>query len=485
MTLRRSAFSAGRWTTASALLRLALQFAQTMILARLLSPADFGLMALVAAPIATLAVLADGGMSRALIHFPTLPRAQMSSLYWANLGLSVVFASAFVLAAFAFDSVAADARLGGIVLLAALYFPISALGQQFRVLEEKEMQFSVLARIEVAASLAGFIVAVGLAFAGAGVFALVLGFLATAAANSLMAFRWLAEDRRPIARFDWRDITPMLRFGGFQTAERLAATLQLQADIFLAGALFGPAAIGVYAVPRDLGLRISNSVINPVVTRIGFPLMARLQHDMAALKNVYLQSLRMTTSMNFPIYAAIGLFAEPVTLFVFGAGWIDAAPYLRMFALWGLIRSVGSPVGSLLHAAGLVRRSAIWNIALLAFVPLLLWAGAAREGLPGLGWAMVATQILIFIPSWRFLVRPACGATLREFLAALLPAALATVIACVAAWLASNLADLGLKGDTIVGLAAGAAAYLLASAAINRPWLIAVAELVKWPTRRR
>jgi len=483
VSLRHAALSAGRWTTVSALLRLALQFAQTMILARLLTPADYGLMAVVAAPIAMLAVFADAGISRALIHFPLPDRERLASLFWANLGVSLLLALAFALVGVALGASAEQPGLRGVILLASAYFPLTALGQQFKVLAEKDLQFSELARIEVAAAAFGFVAAIGLALAGAGVHALVAGLLGTAAANSALAYLRLSQGRRPFLHFRWADIAPMLRFGGYQTGERLAATVQLQSDVLIGGALFGTAAIGIYSVPRDLCLRVASTVVNPVITRIGFPVMAKLQHDVAALKNVYLQSLRMTTALNFPLYAALALFAEAATLLLFGDAWRDAAPYLRLFAIWGLIRSVGSPVGSLLHAAGLVRRSAIWNLVLLLLVPLVLWLGAKAGGPTGLAWTMVLAQALIFLPSWRYLVQPACGASLREFLAACAPAALATLLACVAAWLVSQHAPLGPGGDAIAGLAAGAVAYLLGSYAFNRRWLLTVAELVKWPRR--
>jgi len=99
MSLRSAAFSAGRWTTASLLLRAALQFAQTMILARILTPADFGLMAIIMAVYGVVSLFIDLGLSNALIHFPDRSRPLLSSLYWLNLGGAVLMMAALMLAA--------------------------------------------------------------------------------------------------------------------------------------------------------------------------------------------------------------------------------------------------------------------------------------------------------------------------------------------------------------------------------------------------
>ncbi len=156
-------------------------------------------------------------------------------------------------------------------------------------------------------------------------------------------------------------------------------TLCLQADVFIAGLYASPAGAAFYAVPREQCLRISNTVVNPVVTRVGLPVMTRLKHDPKALRSVYLQTLRMTASLNFPIYLLLALFPEPVVLLLLGPQWHESASYLRVLALWGLIRSTGNPSGSLIYAVGLARRAHLWSLALFAVTVPVLWL-AARSG---------------------------------------------------------------------------------------------------------
>lgn len=477
MSLRSSAYTAGRWTTASTLFRAFLQVAQTIILARLLVPADFGLMALVAAALAILMLFADLGLSSALIHFPRPDRRTLSTLYWLNLAASLGLMVLFGLLAWPLARLYQQPALAPVILAMSLAFPLSALGQQFRTLAEKELRFAVLARIEVAAALLGFSTAIMLAAAGAGVYALVAAPLVSVGCSSVLAWLFLSKDSRPGPHFNPGGATAFIRFGAYRLGEALWSNLRMQADVFIGGLFVGPAAMGAYAVPRDLSLRVANTVVNPVVTRVGLPVMAKVQGDLAALKYVYLQTLRMTAAVNFPVYAVLAVFAEDLVAFLLGSQWQDSGFYLRLFALWGMIRSVGNPVGSLLYAAGHVRRAFWWNLVLLLIVPAVLWIAATRAGIEGIAWAMLVLQALIFLPAWRFLVRPACGASLREYLRHLSPPFAATAAAAAIGLGVATLAPP--QWEFAAGCASLGASYLVLSYYLNREWLLAILELLQ------
>lgn len=169
------------------------------------------------------------------------------------------------------------------------------------------------------------------------------------------------------------------------------------------------------------------------------------------------------------MYVAMALFAEEIVAVLYGAQWQGAVEFLRILALWGLVRSVGQPIGSLLYAVGMARRALAWNVAqLLVFPPAYAFAIKAG-GLQALALSMLALQLLIFLPAWAWLVRPACGATLAAFLLQpALPLALALAAGALA-WLGAMPADASLLRLALGG-AAGAAAYAGLSFAFNRDW---------------
>jgi O-antigen/teichoic acid export membrane protein len=457
-------------------LRTLLQILQIVVLARVLTPQDFGLMAVAGASAAVAALFADFGLGSALMHFARPDRRTLSTIYWLNLAASCGLALTFVLLSWPLSQAFAQPALQPVLFWLSLIFPIGALGQPFRVMAEKDLQFSRLAQHEIAAAVLGFLVALLLAVSGQGVFAFVAAMLATAAANTLLAWLRLSGGLRPTWQFSLPPARPFLGFGLHRLGDQLWNTLNLQADIFIAGLHAAPTATAYYAVPREQCLRISGTIINPVVTRIGLPVMTRLQHDPTALRSVYLQTLRMTASLNFPVYAVLALFPEQIVSWLLGVQWLDSAYFLRLFALWGLIRSTGNPSGSLMYAVGMARRANLWNLTQLLITVPVLWVAARNGGLPALAWMMGALQAVVFVLLWRFAILPACGATLRQYVAQLMPPLLVTTLASVTALLITS--ALPVAWHLPFGILTFALVYLLLSWPLNRTWLHAMGELV-------
>jgi O-antigen/teichoic acid export membrane protein len=483
VSLKQRTFSAGRWTATSALVRSGLQILQTVVLARLLVPADFGLMAVTVSILAVLGLFTDLGLSRAIIHFEDISDDALASLYWLNLLMGVVLSLLFATAAPLLSDMFGLAGLTPVLLATSPLFILSAVGQQFCSLAEKELRFSTLALNEIGSAALGFAVAVFVALRGGGVYALVSAVLVTAAINSALAWWRLSGGHRPRLHLAPTETKPYLRFGSYLVGEGLVNTLIRQADVLVAGLVVNSAALGLFSLPRDLSMRIG-MVVNPIITRVGFPVMSRLQGDKPALKSVYLQTLRMTASVNFPAYVALTLFADEIVALLYGPQWKGAAVYLRVLAAWGLLRSTGSPVGSLLHAVGAVKRAFLWNVAVLMIVPLFYWIAVNGWGLTGLAAALVMLHVALVFPSWHFLVRPCCGATIGEYLRQLGTPLLLSLIAGLAAWLATR----GVPHGTVrlaIGCVTGGCVYLGLSRVFNRQWFNAIWVLLRLPSRTR
>lgn len=475
MSLKLQTFSAVRWTTLAVLGRSALSFLQMAILARLLAPADFGLMALIMAVTAFAQIFSDMGVSNAIIHHQRVSQEELSSLYWLNVLASSGMMFSVMLASSAVARFYDAPALQPVLMVVSISFLMSALGQQLRVVAEKEMRFAALARIELIAAVFGFMIAVAWALVWPSVYALVAGLMASGAMLTILSWRNLANGWRPMMRLRLREIRHFLAFGGYMVANNLVNTFNAQADIFIGGRLLTASALGIYSLPRDLSLRVG-SAINPIVTRVGLPVMAKAQHDKVFLKNVYLKTLRMTASVNFPIYMALAVFAPEVVTLIFGEKWNDAAPLLRILALWGMFRSTGNPVGSLTFAVGRADLAFKWNMGLLLVVAPLLWLGG-QYGPKGMALSLLLLAFGLSVPAWYVLVRPLCGARFFEYydqmLRPLVVALLSSGMAYAMAWPFDNtIARLG------IGLSVGASAYLVLSRWLNGSWFNAMGELL-------
>lgn len=483
MNLKSKTFSAGRWTSASAVLRSVLQLLQISILARLLSPADFGVMAVAGSLLTLVNLFSDLGLSRAIIHFRTISVDDLASLFWLNLLAGLVLSIGFAASAPMLGDIFKLHGLTAVLLATSPVFVLSAFGQQFRALAEKDFRFSTLSIIEIVSAASGVVAAIGIALMGGGIYALVGAILVAASANSALAFWQLSKGYRPRWHLRPTEVRRFLQFGGYLIGENLLNTLISQSDIFVGGLFATPIALGFYSVPRDLSLRVG-MVVNPIITRVGFPVMASLQTDSSALKSVYMQTLRMTASVNCPAYIALALFADEVVALLYGHQWKHAATYLRILALWGLINSIGNPVGSLLHAVGAVKRAFWWNAALLLVIPPLLWITTRDWGLPGLAAALVIIYLALMLPAWWILVYPYCGATVLEYLRQIVTPLILSTITGLSAWLITRDVPHGTL-RLALGAIIGSVIYLGLSRAFNRLWFNAMWTLLHLPTHAK
>lgn len=475
MTLRQKTFSGVRWTTFSSLFRGTLQLLQIAILARLLVPEDFGLIALVLALMAFLQIFADAGISNSILHHKDITQNQLSSLYWLNLSASFCLVILLTSLSSTIASWYQQPELEYLFILAALTLFMSALGQQIRVVAQKNLRFPTLGKVESIAAFFGFVTAVSLAWQGAGVYSLAGGSLATAAIGSLLVWLFLADGWRPQLRLRLAEIRKHVKFGAYMIGNNLANTFNSQVDILLGTLLLGAQSIGLYTVPKDLNARIL-TMINPIIVQVALPVMAKAQDDVLLLRKVYLQTTRMIASVNLPIYVALAFFAPEIVLLVLGDKWQSVIPLMRIFAIWALLRSIINPVGALLIARGRADLSFKWNMILVVIMPPVIWLGSLF-GILGMAIAMTGLILAAYIPVWYFLIRPLCGASLRENFDQIAVPLVASFTAGLVGYLGTYFIEHDLA-RLITGGIIGGLIYLLLSWRFNKVWVDAMKELL-------
>lgn len=475
MTLKHKAFSSVRWTTTAAVLRTLLQVAQLIVLARLLAPEDYGLMAMVTVVLSFAFLFADLGLNSAYMQRQSVTPEQRSSLFWLNIIMSfglmlLVIAVSPLLAGFF-----GDERLTPLLMLSATTFVFSALGQQVRMTAEKMLNFRPVALVEIGAALLGFGSAVTAALFGCGVYALVLAGIVSALSSSVLAWIFVAKGWRPLWRFQLTDVRSYLGFGGAMVADGIFNNINRSMDLLLGGRMLLATQLGFYSVPRHLILQLQ-FMVNPIVSRVGFPLIAQMQHDIPRVRFIYIKILNMTASTNAPLYVGLAFFAPEIVHVLLGHNWGGSVDFLRILAIWGFLRSTGNPVGSLLLGMGRADLSMKWNFALLFIMPPVLWFGA-QSGPAGLAWALLGLSVVMFIPGWFVLVQPLCHAGLLEYSKAALKPALISVLAIAPGFAAAAWVDQPLL-KLVIGITVAVPLYLACSYKVNREWFNAMLELV-------
>lgn len=278
MNLKQQTFSAVRWTSIAMIGKALLQFVQIAILARLLMPEEFGLMALIIGIVAFAQVFTDMGISNALIHHQAISNQELSSLYWLNVGAGAVLMLLLILLSEPIAMFYHSPKLQPLLMLISIYFLLISFGQQLRVLAEKELRFASLAKIELSAALLGSITTIIWAILSPTVLALVVGFLLSAFVMTLLCWLFLSKGWRPLLYFNLMEIRRFLWFGGYVMANNLVNTINQQVDIFIGGRVLSSDTLGIYSLPRNLTLQLA-TIINPIITRVGLPIMAKTQDD--------------------------------------------------------------------------------------------------------------------------------------------------------------------------------------------------------------
>jgi lipopolysaccharide exporter len=471
MNLKNRAVTGVKWTSLATAITLSLQFLQLVITARLLTPRDFGLMGAAMLVIGLGHTFADMGVSAAIIYRQEIGKAQLSSLYWLNIMAGVLIFIIVSITSWLIALLFSEPDLNSILICCASVFVLSAIGTQFQLLFQKELQFGLLAVQEVAGTAIGVIVCVVLAFLGAGVWSLVWGSVVTAFAKSVLVAVPGFRQWRPTAHFDWEDLRGYLSFGLYQMGERAVNYFNLRIDQMVIGTTLGTQALGYYNFAFGLVLR-PQLRINPIVTKVAFPVFARLQSDESRLRAGYLKVTRILTSANAPILLGMSVVAPLAVPLVFGPQWHDAIPLVQVLCIFALIRSTGNPIGSLLLAKGRADLGFHWNLILLIVIAPVVFIAARIGGLQGIAWALTGCQGILAIFSYYYLVVPLIGKCGREYIQAIVrPGFLAVLTAIGVLIMAPVLAPLKPALGLGIEIALGALAYCILAWAFERDTL--------------
>ena len=347
-----------------------LVLASTALLARLLAPAEFGLVALALIFIALLETVADLGLSQSLVIVREVVLEHANTVFTASVlvgtGLACATAAVAPLAALFFD----EPALVGLLPVLGANFLLRSLGTTHYALAQRRIDFRSRTAAELADVAVRGMVGITLALLGLGAWSLVLGYLAGTAALTLVL--WVRVRWRPSLRLRRDHLRTLWRFGGALTGLDVIAAAIANADYVFIGRVLGPASLGLYS----LGFRIPELLIlnlSVVAAQVLFPAFAALDRD--ALRRAYLTSLRYTLMVALPSAVGLAVLAEPLTLALFGDAWRGAIPATQLLTLYALGVAIGIPAGSAYKALGRVKvllllaipRAGLLIAALLAF----------------------------------------------------------------------------------------------------------------------
>ncbi|HYI21844.1 MAG TPA: lipopolysaccharide biosynthesis protein [Candidatus Limnocylindrales bacterium] len=320
-----------------------------VLLARLLTPVDFGLVALASVFVAFAQLLVDQGLGDALIQRQSLTRRQIDTAFWVAVLTGALLTVGTILLAGPIATLLGEPAIEPIIQALSLTFVAVALNSIQMGLLRREMKFRSLAVRKLLAVGIGGAVGIAMAVMNYGAWALV-GQQLVAAGVSVIAL-WTVSPWRPGFHFSRADFRQLFAFGINVVAGDLLNFLSRNVDRLLIGAFLGPTLLGFYAVAYRI-LDTSQVLLVNAARKLAFPVFSRLQNDRDRMRRAYSRVTRALAVIILPGYIGLALVAPEAVVFIFGAEWAESGPVAAILFLIGPVLTVQLFSGALLNAVG-------------------------------------------------------------------------------------------------------------------------------------
>ena len=322
---------------ASQCIRLVFQIASLAVLARFLTPEDFGLVASVTAVVGVADILRDFGLSSAAVQAKSLTDGERTNLFWVNVALGTACAVVICACAPLIESLYHRPALGPITYSLALVFVINSATTQFTTELSRSLKFKSIFIAEASGYVGSNIIAIVMAVMGAGYWAIVVQQISAVLIDmiiNIMATRW-----RPGWPQRTVSIKRFFRFGAGVLGTQLIAYTTMNIDNIALGVAKGPYVLGVYSRAYQLLMMPLNQINRPL-TRVALPVLSRVQDDQELFERYLRKAQVVGCYVTATIFALTTALSEPIVNILFGSQWTDVVPVLSILAAGGVFRAV-------------------------------------------------------------------------------------------------------------------------------------------------
>lgn len=384
------------WTTLAQVVGQSASLVITIILTRLLSPQDFGLVGMIYVFTGFATIFADMGFGAALVQNLDVQQRHKNAVFWLSIALGALITLILAAAAPYIASFYREPALQPLTVAISLVFFINAFTTVQFALLQKAMDFRTIAAVQLTGTVLSGLIGICLAFSGFGVWSIVAMQIA-AAAISVMVL-WIITPWRPNFSVRWDALKDLSKFSRNLFGFRLFNYWALNADNLLIGRYVGPAALGIYARSYYL-LMVPVTQVSGVISNVMFPALSAIQKDVERVREMYLNAISVISLVTFPLMLGLLVVSRPFVLALFGDNWAGMIPILQVFCLLGAIQSIGTTGGWLFQSQGRTDIMFRWglvsgSIYIISFVVGLQW------GVIGVAVAYTFANFLLWYPTW-------------------------------------------------------------------------------------
>ncbi len=444
--LKQKAASGMVWTALQKYSTMGIQFISGIILARLLTPYDYGCIGMLSIFMVLAEAFIDGGFGSALIQKKNPTQVDYSTVFWWNLAMAflmyfVLYISAPAISRFYKIPLLCDVlRVEGLVLF------IYSLNIIQRNQLKKKLNFKLLSIISVSTSIIALSVTIIMAYKGMGVWSLVAQNLILAAIPSLVF--WFYVKWRPKWVFSWQSFKELFGFGVYMFLTNLISKFTRQIQGLLIGKVYNPSTMGYYS--KALGTeKLASTSISQIMTQVTYPLYAEAQDDLVTMRNMIKRLTTTIAYITFPLMFILLLCAKPIFVLLYSERWLASIPFFQVLCIAGLATCLQSVNLQTISAIGKSRVMFSWSVAKQIVIIVLIVSGLYLFGMKGLlAGYVIGSWFVLFVNIG--LVSKYIGYRWWRQLLDILPVLVASVIAALISYGCSYLLGLKMYPDGIV-----------------------------------
>jgi len=427
MTLRKKTITGIIWNFTEQLGRRGISVVITLLLARFLVPSDFGLVAMMAVFLAVAESLMNSGFKQALIRLQDAEQVDFNTAFYANICLGVLSYLLLFLAAPFIAQFYDEPRLIILIRVAGLNILIHAFQVVQSSILSRELNFKVQLQATIPAGIISGIIAVSLAFAGIGVWALIVQMLLATLITTVLL--WWLQGWRPTARFSRPSLWGIYNFGYKLFLSGLLDTIFQNLYVIVIAKLFAATVAGHYFFAKKITDVVVSQLVSAVQT-VTYPALATFQDDNVRLKAGYRKVIGITTFLLSPAMLLLTAVAEPLFVFLLPEKWHTAVMYLQLMCIANVMYPLHAINVNILQVKG---RSDLFLVAeiIKKIIAITILAISYRYGVIGILIGQIVTSVLCYVPNCYF-SNKLINYTVREQMADFMPGlALAGAVAIV------------------------------------------------------
>ena len=345
MSNQKAAINGAKWTTTATVITTVLGFAQLAVVARVLEPSIFGLVSICSLVMNFFHIFANLGFTNSIIAKQETDRKILSTIFFASIGLGLLMGILIFLSAPLVVDYYNEPRLLYVIKVSSLTFPLIYTSQIYWNLLQKELEFKILAFIEVVGSVLNITLTIILAYNNFQELSIIYSQLIFTAVKTVLYIILGRKLFSPVIYFKLKEIKDHLRFGIYHLGEGILGFVNSNLENIVIGKAIGVKELGLYTIAYQLAV-FPIYRLNPIIMQVSYPIMAKMK-DNDGLKRAYLKIIDFITFCNFPLLAGLFITSTSVVAFIYGADYAAAVPLVRVILFVSFISCTVVPASSI------------------------------------------------------------------------------------------------------------------------------------------